>query len=108
MQEKSLIFLRPAARRLSGVLTSLPAFRHAAAAAEASVLRFIQLTYLLIIKEHCWVARKSVIKYRISADARFVVSYDGSSGSSSFGSNHALCPIHAAQLWCLHRLPCRW
>jgi hypothetical protein len=90
--------MRPAARRLSRVLLSLPASLHAAAAAaaEASVLRFIQLTYLLIIKEHCWVARKSVIKYRISADARFVVSYDGSSGSSSIGINHALCPIHAA------------
>jgi hypothetical protein len=46
------------------------------------VLRFIQLTYLLILKEHCWVARKSVIKFRISADARFVVSCDSSSRSS--------------------------
>ncbi|KAF6250897.1 hypothetical protein COO60DRAFT_715515 [Scenedesmus sp. NREL 46B-D3] len=41
--------------------------------AEPHVLRFIMLAHLLTLKEHCWVARKSVIKSRISAEARSVV-----------------------------------
>ncbi|WIA33917.1 hypothetical protein OEZ86_007015 [Tetradesmus obliquus] len=40
--------------------------------AEPSVLRFLMLAYLLILKEACWVARKSVIRFRISAEARHV------------------------------------
>jgi hypothetical protein len=55
-----------------------------AAAAEPSVLRFIMLAYLLILKEQCWVARKSVIKFRISAEARHVVSSSNSSSSSTW------------------------
>lgn len=50
-----------------------PAAAAAAVAAEPSVLRFLMLAYLLILKEACWVARKSVIRFRISAEARHVV-----------------------------------
>jgi hypothetical protein len=99
MQDTLLkIKAQAAACHLTDMLTTPSPYLHHVAAAEPGVLRFIQLTYMLILKEHCWVARKNVVKYRISAEARFVVSCDRGSSSHT----------RRASLRCLYGVPYGW